>query len=124
MMRRKLFLAATVVAASLGFTVGPASAGGANDASKPYYTNDCQTPNNCQASANGQGNGNANGRPAAGSVGNADGKNPPGQVKKLNSPLNGRPADDGDSGYECDSNFGVGLGNPAHSPCIGAGEGG
>lgn len=114
MMRRKLFLAATVVAASLGFTVGPASAGGANDASKPYY-NDCQMPN-CQASANGKGNGNANGRPAAGSVGNADGKNPPGQVKKL-PPALSYPADDGDSGYECDSNFGVGLGNPAHSPC-------
>jgi hypothetical protein len=52
-----------------------------------------------------QGNGNA---PANGTVGNADDKNPPGQVK------NG-----GDSGYECDDNSGVGNngGNPAHSGC-------
>jgi hypothetical protein len=52
-----------------------------------------------------QGNGNA---PANGTVGKADGKNPPGQVK------NG-----GDRGYECDDNSGVGNngGNPAHSGC-------
>lgn len=45
-------------------------------------------------------------RPSDGSVGNADGKNPPGQSKN-----------DKNNGYECDGNNGVGKGNPAHSAC-------
>jgi hypothetical protein len=54
----------------------------------------------------GSGNGNATGRPADGSVGNADDKAPGGQ-----SP------DDPNAGYECDRNHGVGQGNPAHTGC-------
>jgi hypothetical protein len=54
------------------------------------------------------GNGNATKQPAAGTVGNADDKFPPGQAP-----------DGGDSnkGYECDENQGVGQTNPAHSGC-------
>ena len=58
------------------------------------------------------GNGNGGGgddRPCAGCVGNADDKNPPGQLPG--------PDDDGDNGYECDSNSGGGKTNPAHSGC-------
>lgn len=46
------------------------------------------------------------GKPENGSVGNADGKSPKGQ-----SP------NDKNRGYECDSNKGIGRGNPAHSGC-------
>ena len=57
-----------------------------------------------------QGNGNA---PANGTVGNADGKNPPGQLKNNKN-----------RGYECAANKGVGNsgGNPAHSGCSTGGE--
>ena len=48
----------------------------------------------------------AGGKPAPGSVGNADDKAPPGQT-----------AGDHNSGYECDGNNGVGKGNPAHTGC-------
>ena len=55
------------------------------------------------------------GKPADGSVGNADDKNPPGQYKN---------GGDANHGYECDvkgqpngGNNGVGKGNPAHTPC-------
>lgn len=48
------------------------------------------------------------GKPCNGCVGNADGKTPPGQT------LDGS---DSNSGYECDSNKGVGKGNPAHTGC-------
>ncbi len=115
-MKKHNVFAATLLIASLGFAIGPANAAGANDLG-PYF-NDCQTSDSCNPSLNGNGNGNAFGRPAAGSVGNADGKNPPGQVRKLNGLLE-YPANDGDSGYECDSNNGVGVGNPAHSYCEG-----
>ncbi len=57
-------------------------------------------------SQNGNGDGRAVGEPCAGCVGNADEKNPLGQVS--NGP---------DAGYECDDNHGVGRGNPAHSGC-------
>jgi len=50
----------------------------------------------------------ATGRPDAGSVGNADDKNPPGQSHN---------PEDNNSGYECDANSGVGVGNPAHTGC-------
>lgn len=67
-------------------------------------------PSNVGApSGNGNGNGRAVGKPAAGTVGNADDKNPPGQLPDA--------ASDGNNGYECDSNNGVGQGNPAHSSC-------
>lgn len=59
-------------------------------------------------SENGSGTGGAGGRPCAGCVGNADDKNPPGQL-----PGGGDP----NAGYECDRNHGIGQGNPAHSGC-------
>lgn len=46
------------------------------------------------------------GKPANGTVGNADNKSPKGQK-----------AGDKNKGYECDDNKGVGQGNPAHSGC-------
>lgn len=52
------------------------------------------------------------GKPANGSVGNADDKNPGGQSK-----------DDDNNGYECDNNNGVGKGNPAHTNNCGNGSG-
>ncbi len=116
-MKKHTVFAAAILFASLGLSIGSANASGAN-AGGPPYANDCQTYNTCLPSLNGNGNGNATGRPDAGSVGNADGKNPPGQVKKLDGALE-YPANDGDSGYECDSNNGVGKGNPAHSYCEG-----
>jgi hypothetical protein len=45
-------------------------------------------------------------KPCNGCVGNADTKAPKGQA-----------VGDANSGYECDSNHGVGRGNPAHSGC-------
>ncbi len=60
------------------------------------------------ASQNGVGSGNATGRPCAGCVGNADDKNPPGQMPD---------GSDHNAGYECDTNQGVGQTNPAHTGC-------
>ena len=48
-------------------------------------------------------------QPCAGCVGNADNKNPAGQLPNA--------AHDGNNGYECDNNHGVGQTNPAHSGC-------
>ena len=63
------------------------------------------------ASAPGQnGGGAAVGKPCDGCVGKADDKAPPGQV------LDGS---DLNAGYECDTNKGVGPGNPAHTGCGG-----
>ena len=59
-------------------------------------------------SLNGNGGGNATGRPCAGCVGNADAKNPPGQMPDGNDP---------NAGYECDRNKGIGRTNPAHTGC-------
>lgn len=53
------------------------------------------------------------GKPADGSVGRADNKAPAGQS-----------TDDQNSGYECDTNRGVGQGNPAHSACATTAPGG
>ena len=61
-----------------------------------------------EPSGNGNGDGNATGKPCAGCVGNADGKNPPGQQPGPN---------DANKGYECDENAGIAQGNPAHSFC-------
>jgi hypothetical protein len=66
------------------------------------------------ASNNGNGGGNANGKPCAGCVGNADDKNPPGQAPD---------GSDGNNGYECDGNSGIGQTNPAHSDCDTGGGG-
>lgn len=63
------------------------------------------------ASANGKGGGAAKGRPAAGTVGNADDKNPRGQAPG---------PQDRNNGYECDGNQGIAKGNPAHTGCTSA----
>ena len=67
-------------------------------------------------SGNGNDNGSAVGKPCAGCVGKADNKNPPGQMPNAE--------DDGNNGYECDTNNGIGkgkdgksAGNPAHTGC-------
>lgn len=51
------------------------------------------------------------GQPCAGCVGNADTKSPPGQELEGLDP---------NAGYECDTNRGVGQGNPAHTGCVSA----
>jgi LPXTG-motif cell wall-anchored protein len=61
-------------------------------------------------SLNGNGNGEAVGKPCAGCVGKADNKNPPGQMPNA--------AEDRNSGYECDTNNGIGKTNPAHTGCV------
>ncbi len=62
-------------------------------------------------SLNGNGDGNATGKPCAGCVGKADNKNPPGQ--ETTDPSGTFP----NSGYECDTNNGIGKSNPAHTGC-------
>ncbi len=62
-------------------------------------------------SENGEGDGEASGKPCAGCVGKADNKNPQGQMPD---------GSDDNAGYECDTNKGVGQGNPAHTGCEGA----
>ncbi|WP_091369791.1 hypothetical protein [Actinokineospora alba] len=59
-------------------------------------------------SGNGNGGGEAVGKPCAGCVGKADNKNPKGQLPG---------PQDGNKGYECDSNHGIGRSNPAHTGC-------
>src|SRR3954454_23587909 len=63
----------------------------------------------CDGTASGNGNGpTASNEPCAGCVGNADNKNPKGQLPG---------PQDGNAGYECDRNQGIAKGNPAHSGC-------
>jgi hypothetical protein len=66
--------------------------------------------NTCPAgpSGNGNGNGQATGKPCAGCVGQADDKNPQGQLPN---------GDDANNGYECDHNHGIARTNPAHTGC-------
>src|SRR3954469_17365267 len=59
-------------------------------------------------SLNGNGKGQATGKPCAGCVGNADDKNPKGQMPN---------GSDANAGYECDRNHGIGRTNPAHTGC-------
>ncbi len=66
----------------------------------------CSTRNGAPSK---NGNGNAYGKPCAGCVGKADNKNPKGQYP------NGKH--DGNNGYECDNNNGIGKSNPAHTGC-------
>lgn len=84
----------------------PSDGPGANK-SGPYNVNPDKIGDpSANGNGNGQDNGKATGKPGMGTVGNADNKNPPGQVK--NYP-NG-------NGYECGGNNGVAKGNPAHTP--------
>ncbi|MGH2811172.1 MAG: hypothetical protein ACRDI1_00470 [Actinomycetota bacterium] len=69
------------------------------------YDNTC--PNG--DSQNGEGGGKAVGIPCAGCVGQADDKNPPGQMPSAD--------EDGNNGYECDENNGIAKTNPAHTGC-------
>jgi hypothetical protein len=68
------------------------------------YDNTCDG----SPSLNGNGQGQATGRPCAGCVGNADDKNPKGQMPN---------GSDHNAGYECDRNNGIGRSNPAHTGC-------
>ena len=88
--------------------VAPAQAAGANDPcpGHAYCPSGVGQPS---------GTGNATNQPAAGTVGNADAKNPPGQAPD---------GSDSNKGYECDENQGVGKTNPAHSGCGDGGSGG
>lgn len=93
-------------AAVLSFTAAPAFAdpgNGANSGCGNYCPTNVGAP-----SGNGNGNGNATGKPGAGTVGNADSKNPPGQFPD---------GSDSNNGYECDGNNGIAKTNPAHTGC-------
>jgi hypothetical protein len=79
---------------------------GANSTSS---TNPYRSTRHGAASGNGNGSGHAYGKPCAGCVGKADNKNPHGQQPGGN---------DGNAGYECDSNRGIGQTNPAHTGCV------
>ena len=103
---RSLRLGAAVVGAAAALSMGavaPAMAASANGDCGQYCSTYDGSP-----SGNGSGNGNATGRPAAGSVGNADNKNPQGQFPNGN---------DANNGYECDGNNGIAKTNPAHTGC-------
>jgi hypothetical protein len=89
-----------------GGLASAASAGTANGQCPggPYCATNVGSP-----SLNGNGNGNAVGKPAAGTVGKADNKNPHGQMPN---------GSDHNAGYECDTNHGIGRSNPAHTGCL------
>jgi hypothetical protein len=87
--------------AATALSVAPAAA--TANTTGPYDPSNVGAPSN-----NGNGNGNAYGKPAAGTVGKADAKNPPGQLPG---------PQDSNNGYECDGNSGIAKGNPAHSGC-------
>lgn len=95
--------AATVAAFAFATPGAHAAPGGANADCGNYCPSGVGEP-----SGNGNGNGNAYGKPAAGTVGNADSKNPPGQAPD---------GSDANNGYECDGNNGIGKTNPAHTGC-------
>lgn len=79
---------------------------GANTSPGPYDPTGPEGP----PSDNGRGEGTRTGQPAEGTRGNADIKNPPGQLPG---------PQDGNAGYECDRNQGIAVGNPAHTGCQG-----
>lgn len=81
----------------------PQSQGKGANTTGPYNPSGVGLP-----SGNGKSTDNNGKRPCAGCVGNADTKNPPGQLPG---------GHDANRGYECDANQGVGKTNPAHSGC-------
>ena len=105
---------------------GTAGTSGDTDEAQPLSTadenegganGDCPEGEYCSTrdgsdSENGAGDGEATGKPCAGCVGKADNKNPQGQMPNAD--------EDGNRGYECDDNQGVGQGNPAHTGCASA----
>ncbi len=100
--RRAAVAGATILLSTLGLagSAFAAPTGGANSTDPNPYAPTLSGPS---------GNGVATTQPAAGSVGKADAKNPPGQM-----PDGGDP----NAGYECDRNQGVGQSNPAHTGCV------
>ena len=97
--RRAALAGAAVLFGSLSFA--GASFGSTANTTGPY------DPTTSTVSGNGGGNSSAN-VPMTGSVGNADTKNPQGQLPG---------PQDANNGYECDGNNGIALGNPAHTAC-------
>lgn len=99
--------AVTLFALGMAAPAQAAPTNGANQGCGAYCPNGVGEP-----SGNGYGranaHANANGLPGAGTVGNADSKNPPGQAPD---------GSDHNNGYECDGNGGVGKTNPAHTGC-------
>jgi hypothetical protein len=73
------------------------------------YDNTCDDAGYDPIPGNGVGEGERTGQPCTGCVGQADDKNPPGQMPNAD--------EDGNNGYECDENQGVGKTNPAHTGC-------
>lgn len=82
----------------------PYGSGGSGANTGGAYDDTCEPA----PSGNGNGGGKATGKPAAGTVGKADEKNPPGQQPGPN---------DKNKGYECDGNKGIARTNPAHTGC-------
>ena len=78
---------------------------GANALPFGPYTNTCSPEH---ASGNGNGVSTTSSKPDAGTVGNADDKQPPGQFPD---------GTDHNNGYECDGNSGIAKENPAHTSC-------
>lgn len=106
---------AALVAFGITGTAAMADDHGANQDCGAYCPNGVGEPSG-NGDANGKGNnGKAVGKPAAGTVGKADSKNPPGQATD---------GTDANNGYECDGNSGVGKTNPAHTGCGGGSYGG
>lgn len=95
---------ATTTKSSGGCTQTPYGSGGNGANTGGVYDDTCEP----KASGNGNGGGVAKGKPAAGTVGKADEKNPPGQQPGPN---------DKNKGYECDGNKGIARTNPAHTGC-------
>lgn len=100
-------LGAATLAVALG-SLSPAAAQSANQPCEPEPHVYCPTPSG--PSQNGNSGGDNGQRPDAGTVGNADNKNPRGQQPNAD--------EDGNNGYECDGNNGIAKGNPAHTGCI------
>lgn len=102
-----VLIVSLLVPASLAIASGP----GHGKGSVPVSSGANATPGPYDPNNVGQGNNQGDGKaPDNGTVGNADGKNPPGQQPG---------GKDANKGYECDGNKGVGNngGNPAHSGC-------
>lgn len=72
------------------------------------YDNTCDSPDYDPIPGNGNGDGERVGIPCTGCVGQADDKNPKGQMPN---------GSDSNNGYECDGNKGIAKGNPAHTTC-------
>src|SRR5262249_7841236 len=107
----KLFAVVGVAVSVVFGLVSIASGSNGGGANEP-----CPPGQYCGSPDGPSGNGNDNqgkhtGEPCAGCVGNADDKNPPGQLP------NTLAGADPNAGYECDRNKGIAQTNPAHTSC-------